>query len=219
MYEGPWRNRITSIKWKRHNDFSWWKGPLIWTCSADPRRFWRKNKYRMFPKSSVRGGQLSANGFWKKGKCVGRDHRVHRVVTADFWRTFHHEGKISPGWWGWGMQALPISLHIPSPVKLQCTLQLSGQIHWPCFISVNLYDVRQRFAHRVATATFLRTLHDGKISPGWWGWKKHAHPLSLYLPPRTKLWCTLQLTGQILYTPPSLLYLYMCSVVALSSVL
>ncbi len=30
------------------------------------------------------------------------DHRVHRVATADFWRTFSHEGKISPGWWGWG---------------------------------------------------------------------------------------------------------------------
>jgi hypothetical protein len=25
-------------------------------------------------------------------------HRVHRVATAAFWRTFHHEGKISPGW-------------------------------------------------------------------------------------------------------------------------
>jgi hypothetical protein len=25
------------------------------------------------------------------------DHRIHRVATAAFWRTFHHEGKISPG--------------------------------------------------------------------------------------------------------------------------
>jgi hypothetical protein len=25
-------------------------------------------------------------------------HRVHRVATAAFWRTFSHEGKISPGW-------------------------------------------------------------------------------------------------------------------------
>ncbi len=24
-------------------------------------------------------------------------HRVHRVATADFWRTFSPEGKISPG--------------------------------------------------------------------------------------------------------------------------
>jgi hypothetical protein len=26
------------------------------------------------------------------------NHKVHRVATAAFWRTFHHEGKISPGW-------------------------------------------------------------------------------------------------------------------------
>ncbi len=66
------------------------------------------------------------------------DHRVHRVETAAFWRTFSDEGKISPGWWGWGVHAHPLSLHLPSPVKLQCTLQLSGQIHWPCFISTNI---------------------------------------------------------------------------------
>ncbi len=23
---------------------------------------------------------------------------THRVATAAFWRTFHHDGKISPGW-------------------------------------------------------------------------------------------------------------------------
>jgi hypothetical protein len=40
------------------------------------------------------------------------------------------------------MHAHPLSLHLPSPVKLQCTLQLSGQIHWPCFISSkNTYSV------------------------------------------------------------------------------
>ncbi len=63
-------------------------------------------------------------------------HRVHRVATAAFWRTFSDEGKICPGWWGWGgVHAHPLSLHLQSPVKLQCTLQLSGQIHWPCSIS------------------------------------------------------------------------------------
>ncbi len=30
-----------------------------------------------------------------------------------------------------------------------------------------------------------------------WGWGVHAHPLSLYLPSRAKLWCTFQLSGQI----------------------
>jgi hypothetical protein len=36
-----------------------------------------------------------------------------------------------------------------------------------------------------------------KISPGRRGWAVHTHPLSVYLPPRTKLWCTLQLRGKI----------------------
>ncbi len=30
---------------------------------------------------------------------------------------------------GWGVHAHPLLLHLPSPVKLQCTLQLSGQTH------------------------------------------------------------------------------------------
>ncbi len=61
----------------------------------------------------------------------GFRHRVHRVVTAAFWRIFSHEGKIGPGWWGWGLHAHPLSLLLPSPVKLQCTLQLSGQTQNP----------------------------------------------------------------------------------------
>ncbi len=52
---------------------------------------------------------------------IGAEHRVHWVLTAAFWRIFHHEGKISPGLWGWGVHANPLSLHLPSPVKLQCT--------------------------------------------------------------------------------------------------
>ncbi len=58
-----------------------------------------------------------------------RYHRVHRVATVAFWRTFDHEGKISPVWCGWGVHAHPLSLLLPSPVKLHCTLQLSRQIH------------------------------------------------------------------------------------------
>ncbi len=37
-------------------------------------------------------------------------HRVHRVVTSAFWRTFSHEGKIRLGWWGWGVHAHPLLL-------------------------------------------------------------------------------------------------------------
>jgi hypothetical protein len=36
---------------------------------------------------------------------VRTHHRVHRVATAAFWRTFHREGKISPGWSEWGVHA------------------------------------------------------------------------------------------------------------------
>ncbi len=25
---------------------------------------------------------------------------THRVATGAFWRTFHHDGKICPAWWG-----------------------------------------------------------------------------------------------------------------------
>ncbi len=39
-------------------------------------------------------------------------HRVHRVATAAFWRTFIYEGKIRPAWGGWGVHAHPLSLHL-----------------------------------------------------------------------------------------------------------
>ena len=42
----------------------------------------------------------------------------YREAMAAFWRTFSHEGKISLGWCGWGVHAHPLSLHLPSPVKL-----------------------------------------------------------------------------------------------------
>ncbi len=59
-------------------------------------------------------------------------HRVYRVARAIFCRTFHHDDKISPARWGCGLHALPLSLYLPSPEKLWCTLQL---IHSPYFSS------------------------------------------------------------------------------------
>jgi hypothetical protein len=53
---------------------------------------------------------------------------THRVTMAAFWRTFHHDGKISPGLWGVGCTPPPFT-HLPSRKKLQCTLRLRGQIH------------------------------------------------------------------------------------------
>ncbi len=66
---------------------------------------------------------------------------THRVASATFWRTFHHDGKISPAWGGWAWvrvdTAYPLSLHLLSRTKLWCTLQLKGQVlvHSPYFYS------------------------------------------------------------------------------------
>ncbi len=43
---------------------------------------------------------------------------THRVAKATFCRTFHHKGKISLGWYRWGMHAHPLSLYLPSRSKL-----------------------------------------------------------------------------------------------------
>jgi hypothetical protein len=51
------------------------------------------------------------------------------VEFADFWRTSLNDGKIRPAWRGGGVHAHPLSAYLPSRTKLQCTLQLSGQIH------------------------------------------------------------------------------------------
>ncbi len=39
---------------------------------------------------------------WALGTSGSTAQSTHRVATATFWRTFHHDGKISPAWWGWG---------------------------------------------------------------------------------------------------------------------
>jgi hypothetical protein len=57
---------------------------------------------------------------------------THRVATAAFWRTFYHDGKISPGLWEWELHVhLPLSQYLPSRSKLQCTLQLKGRYNPP----------------------------------------------------------------------------------------
>jgi hypothetical protein len=61
---------------------------------------------------------------------------ILRVAMADFWHTYHHDGKISPSWWGCGRKPMhPLSLYLLSCSMLQCTLQLRGKIHSPYFIS------------------------------------------------------------------------------------
>jgi hypothetical protein len=55
-------------------------------------------------------------------------HRVHRVAMTTFWRTFYHEGKISPDWEG---ALLPPITIFTSCTNLRCTLQLREQINTP----------------------------------------------------------------------------------------
>ncbi len=85
---------------------------------------------------------------------------THRVAATAFWRTFHHDGKSSPGWCGWGggggARPPPFSL-LPSRTKLQCTLQLSGQIRSPYFNFTNICTlwvwVRSQFMRISVTET------------------------------------------------------------------
>jgi hypothetical protein len=84
----------------------------------------------------------------------------------------------------------------------------------PCQHASSMSSTHRVHTEQQGPLSAWRTFHhDGKISPSWWWWGAHAHPFSLYLPSRTELWFTLQLRGQILYTPPiSTLPLYvLCS--------
>ncbi len=64
-------------------------------------------------------------------------HRVHtRVAKAAFCRT-HHQGKISPGRWGWGCTAAPfhyIYHHVQS-----CSVRSSWEVRYTPPISFHLY--------------------------------------------------------------------------------
>jgi hypothetical protein len=69
---------------------------------------------------------------------VEKPQSTHRVVLSTFWRAFHHDGKINPGWCGWGVHAHPLLLYLKSRTKLQCMLQLSRQIHSTYFYSTSI---------------------------------------------------------------------------------
>ncbi len=49
------------------------------------------------------------------------------MATAAFWRTFNHDGKITQVSEAGGTRPTPFTI-LPSGTKLQCTLQLRGQI-------------------------------------------------------------------------------------------
>jgi len=55
---------------------------------------------------SVRHGRETSTGYNTVVFC--RTHRVHRVATAAFWRTFNHEGKICLAGEGEGARPPPL---------------------------------------------------------------------------------------------------------------
>ncbi len=66
---------------------------------------------------------------------------THRVATAAFWSTFHHDGKIIPGWWGvGGARPRPFTIFtITYKVAVYGTLQLSGQRYTRLISTLPIY--------------------------------------------------------------------------------
>ncbi len=78
-----------------------------------------------------------------------------------------------------GVHAHPLLLHLPSPVKLQCTLQLSGQLHWACFISCkDMYSV----VCPLSWSVHCNFTGDGKYNERGWACTLHPHQPGLILP-------------------------------------
>jgi hypothetical protein len=83
--------------------------------------------------------------------------------------------KTSPGWVRWGVHAHPLSLHLQSRTKLQCTLQLRGQVHSTYFIPTPMYSV-------VIPATFYGTslFSDPQEVDTAWHFLKHGGKQHFY---------------------------------------
>ncbi len=53
--------------------------------------------------------------------------QITQSSNGHFWRIFPHDGKIIPGWWGWGVHGHPLSLYLTSHTKFKNTPSVS----WP----------------------------------------------------------------------------------------
>ncbi len=62
----------------------------------------------------------------------GGPQSTHRVAIADFCRTSHHDGKISPGWWAGGALPLPIQ-----PTTIMCKVAVSLLLRGRCTPSIS----------------------------------------------------------------------------------
>jgi hypothetical protein len=72
-----------------------------------------------------------------------RNHRVdtQRVAMATFWRTFHHDGKFSQAWWGWGDARPPPFTLSTITSKVVVYPHLRGQIHSLFLLYPYMYSV------------------------------------------------------------------------------
>ncbi len=94
----------------------------------------------------------STDGNWREVwggvKLVCMCESIHYRVTVRLHHRVHTEWqrplsgvhcimmeKLAQGSWGWEGCTPPLSLYLQSRAKLQCTLQLRGQLHSPYFIS------------------------------------------------------------------------------------
>jgi hypothetical protein len=121
-------NRSAPDRSNRCGPQGWWHGPPTtykitpcWVIILQPSR--RAAVLGNPLAFALIGGHLQSTVL--SSLCL--HHRVHRVETAVFWRTSIMRVKLAQA--GEDGGCTPTSLHLPSPVKLQCTLQLSGQTH------------------------------------------------------------------------------------------
>ncbi len=69
---------------------------------------------------------------------------THRVTIADMWRTSHHDGKISPGWWGWRVHAHPLSAYYHQAQSCSVNFSWEGR-YTPCISPVPFkYDCAEK---------------------------------------------------------------------------
>ncbi len=91
---------------------------------TSPKRSFSLNRKRAFWLVFAKTGSIISG----KGEWLCPTDYTECMAMANFWRTFHQQGKISPGWWGQGAQAAPLYYIYQN---LPCLFQLRGQIHSP----------------------------------------------------------------------------------------
>ncbi len=137
------------------------------------------------------------------------------MAIATFWRTFHHDGKISPAWWGCGLvragAAQPLSLYLLSRTKLWFTLQLIGQVHSPVstLVTLPLYRMYSVGALYLRHKGLLFSQRRNKIEI--WNGSTYKHDLSDICRSHTHAECYTCLENYISNFPPLWIKVYTLS--------